>query len=721
MFLLRGIAGARREKKCAMECIKSGQNELSAVRYWGTMNRFRVWLVLGGAALLGCGGEDANAPRPPSLTEPTRMDEQLTPSGTATPSGGSTGSGDPTRSGEGAPITALAPSGDRIPGGDSTPTGELVPSCASPSAGDPAIIPLQLEVPTLAWDETSIVLVWHKPNDYAEVVDYRVYDNCQLLGSADSNNNQFSPAKAHIDGFYAADAAQFHVKASIHNFTVDGLEPDSSHSFTVRSVLRDGTESADSNLVVQRTLPQRVVVDVRAAPYGAVGNGTTLNTAALQAAIDACPADGKVLVTGGTFKTGALFLKSNMTFEIAEGATLLGSENSADYPLARGYELYDYITERRPPSLLNAIDQNSKSAGTFENIRIVGKGTIDGNGWLRTAAGSLRDEVGALLPQYRAGNGNSVPTDGVLAGDQVARAVAGGLAIDAAYSNRRSSLITLRGVRSAYYAGLTLLNPAFHGIMNLETENVVLNGVVIETYDVNNGDGVEFGNSTGALVFNTFFDTGDDCVNFAAGMGAESSAQPPQQNVWIFNNYFREGHGAVAAGSHTGAWIQHVLAEDNVMFHTDVGLRMKSNVQIGGGGRDFVFRDSAMKDASNQAFIFTLAYGANNNVYASAPTPAQFRDVVVSNISVDGATTSIRVDGFDPNTAAQNTEGYSAVFQENIVFQNVVLNAAGPTQIDHLRDSSFENVVFTNVVGGAAPWVVSNSPGVEFLGATTAP
>ena len=683
--------------------------------------------MLGGAALMGCGGERANASRPPSSSEPTRMGEQLAPSAAATPSGGlapsgtATPSGDPARSGDGTPISALAPSGDPTPGGAPAPAGDGVPSCALTSAGDPALVPQQLEVPTLAWDETSIVLAWHKPNDYSEVVDYRVYDHCQLLGSADSNNTQFSAAKAHIDGFYAADTAQFHVKATVHNFTADGLEPDSEHSFSVRSVLRDGTESGDSNLVVQRTLPQRVVVDVRAAPFGAVGDGTTLNTAAIQAAIDACPAAGKVLVAGGTFKTGALFLKSNMTLEIAEGATLLGSENSADYPLAQGYELYDYLPERRPPSLLNAIDQNGRVAGTFENIRIVGKGTIDGNGWLRTAAGTLQDEVGALLPQYRAGNGNSVPTDGVLAGDQVARAVAGGLALDAAYSNRRSSLITLRGVRNAYYAGLTLINPAFHGIMNLETENVALNGVAIETYDVNNGDGIEFGHSTGALVFNTFFDTGDDCINFAAGMGAESSAQPPQQNVWIFDNYFREGHGAVAAGSHTGAWIQHVLAEDNVMFHTDVGLRMKSNVQIGGGGRDFVFRDSAIKDASSQAFIFTLAYGANNNVYASAPTPAQFRDVVVSNISVDGAATSIRVDGFDPATAAQNAEGYSAVFHENIVFQNVALNAARPTQIDHLSNSSFENVVFSNVVGGAAPWVISNSPGVAFLGTTTGP
>jgi exo-poly-alpha-galacturonosidase len=592
-------------------------------------------------------------------------------------------------------------------------------------AADPALVPQRLEVPTLAFDEKSVVLVWHKPEKRSEVVDYHVYMDGRLLGSADANNTQFSPAKPYIDGFYAADAARFHVKASVHNFTVDGLSPDSEHRFSVRSVLRDGSESADSNTVVQRTAPRPVVLDISAAPYRAVADGATLNTAAIQAAIDACPPGGKVLVPAGKFKTGALFLKSNLTFELAEGATLLGSESAADYPLERGYRLYEYVSVQRPPSLLNAIGKHAigepRQSVSFENIRIVGKGTIDGNGWLRTPEGSIVDERGNSLPQYIAGNRTKVAAAGVLAKAQVDQAVAGGLALEVAYGNRRSSLITLRGVRIAYYAGFTVRNPAFHGIMNLETQNVVVNGVIHQTYDVNNADGIEFGNSSGSLVFNNFFDTGDDCVNFAAGMGAEAKSQPPMQDAWIFNNYFREGHGAVVAGSHTGAWIQGVLAEDNVMLHTDVGLRLKSTVQTGGGGRNIVFRDSAIQDASKNAFILTLSYGNNDNIFTPAPVPAQFRDVLVSNVSVDGAATSIRVDGFDPVTAAQNPENYAAVYHEQIRFQDVVLKAVPAASIDHLKDSSFENVVFSDVVGGAKPWVISNSPGVTFLGTTTAP
>ena len=591
------------------------------------------------------------------------------------------------------------------------------------AAVDLSRVPQNLQVPVLAADAQHALLVWNKPANYQDVRDYKVFMDGKLLGSALENLRKHSPAQPYVDRFYDSDTKGEHARVSPHHFTVTGLKPGSEHRFSVRAVLPGGKLSAPSEVFELVTPQPSVICDIAA--HGAVGDGVSLNTGVIQTTIDHCPAGGTVRVPRGVFKTGALFLKSDMTLELVEGATLLGSERAEDYPLERGYTLYEYSTTQRPPSLLNALDPKGKHAGTFSNIRIVGAGILDGGGWKRTAAASIKDETGRELPQYIFGTNRSVHNDGLLAAAQVAQAVKEGMPLGVAYSQRRSSLVTLRGVQNVFIDGVTLRNPAFHGVMVLESEDVTVNAVRLETFDTNNGDGLEFGNSRNIMVVGSFFDTGDDCVNFAAGTGADAAKQPPMKGAWIFNNYMRKGHGAVVLGSHTGAWIEDILAEDNVVNLTWTGLRAKTNNINGGGGRNIIYRDNAHRDLQREGFVLTTEYSDVNAFidYKPAAETGRFVNVLVQNNSLEYTA------DWKPTPVSQGTNGVPGIydfppvlvlgdskrqaFHENVVFDGLKLINTFPVKIDGLKNGAIQNVLFRRSKAEGMPWKVDNAPGFK--------
>lgn len=108
--------------------------------------------------------------------------------------------------------------------------------------------------------------------------------------------------------------------------------------------------------------------------YGARGDGSTLETAAIQRAIDACAvAGGTVLLPPGRYLSGTLFMRSDVTLHISKGAILLGSTTIRDFPPIR-------------PALRSYADNYSDKSLIYgenlERIAITGEGIIDGQGGL---------------------------------------------------------------------------------------------------------------------------------------------------------------------------------------------------------------------------------------------------------------------------------------------------------------------------------------------------
>lgn len=487
--------------------------------------------------------------------------------------------------------------------------------------------PQKLMVPPLAFDDASITVIWSKPSDYSNVDSYNVYLNRSLAGNT---KNLF--------------------------YNITELETNCPYSVSVKAVDAAGEESLPSNEIMQFTAPPMKVFDIT--EYGAVGDGNTLNTAAIQKAIDECTEGGKVLIPSGTFLSGALFLKSNMTLQI--DGTLLGSDNAADYPLESMRFPY-YLSGKNYKGLINAY---TEKYGSITNVKICGSGNVCGGTW---AGGNVVDTVLGANERTASGGNDSA----------------------------RGDMITIKGVNNFYIGGLTLTNPAMHTVFITYSKNITACGITVNTFDIHNADGINICTSDTAYVFDSVFDTGDDCINFNAGVGADGVKENyPDNNIRIFNCTAKRGHGGVVFGSFTGAWIQNVLVEDCVFDGTDIGLRFKTGRKQGGGARNVLCRDITIKNiAKNSAIFFDSTYSCD---YPSGGS-GQFRDITVKNITC----TNLKKYGIFVNGLADTPH-------TNISISNVSIDGgkAGGAYLKYCTNSKFDAVKIAN---STPAWVIDSN------------
>jgi len=510
-------------------------------------------------------------------------------------------------------------------------------SCGAKAAGASIAPPQNLMVPPLAVDDSTITLIWSKPSDYSNVVSYNVYQEGSLAGNTKN---------------------LFYISTNL-------VEPGLPYGYYVTAVDASGNESAPSNKIIQAALPEMKVFDVT--KYGAVGDGTTLNTAAIQKAIDECTPGGKVLIPSGTFLSGALFLKSNMTLQI--DGTLRGSDNPADYPKTSKRFPY-YESGNNYTGLINAYTENY---GSITNVRICGSGTVNGSS----------DTVGSLK-----GHANTI-----LGNNQVAASEKD--------DSDRADMLTIKGVDGLYIGGLTFVNPAMHTIFITYSKNITVSGINVDTYDIHNADGINLCTSDTAYVFNSTFDTGDDNINFNAGVGEDGVKENyPDKNIRIFNCVCKRGHGGVAFGSFTAAWIQDVVVEDCIFDGTDRGIRFKTGLKQGGGAKNVLCRDIEIKNIIKDAIFFDSTYGCS---YPSGGA-GQFKDITVKNVICTGA----RSYGIYIN-------GSPGAEHDNITLSNIAVDNAnkGGAYLKYCKNIKLDNVTLKNC---KTNWIIdpNSTSGLKF-------
>ncbi|HEX5125702.1 MAG TPA: fibronectin type III domain-containing protein [Rhodocyclaceae bacterium] len=575
-------------------------------------------------------------------------------------------------------------------------------------------MPQNLVVPPLAFEDTHITVAWDKPVNYSGVSGYHVYVNGVLKGTtskiswADGITNQ-----------------QLY-------YDVTGLTAGTSYTLTVRSYDSGGVESADSNAVVQATTATPATINVTSSPYNAVGNGSTLNTVAIQNAINACATGGKVLIPSGTFKTGALYLKSNCTYEI--DGTLLGSDSASDYEYGNdrfplyGTSGFGSVTyPQNYKSLINTCghysDWSARSGYTtdnlctgMQNIRITGSGTVQGSSGSSSDSANSGYYITTLAHNERAAQGGDSST-----GDPA-----------------RSDLVSLTGVNGLYIANLHFTLPAEHTLFVARSSNITVANVNVLSFTggsngLHNGDGIDLSTSyasslsssgpsgllpTNAYIFGSVWNTGDDCINLNAGTGAPGvAAGTPVNNLHIFNNNTLNGHGGVVFGSFTAAGFKNVAITENTFDGTQIGLRFKTGSNRGGGiatlgSGDFgvMALDNKVNAIIDDAISFDGSY-PDSSGFASGGN-GYFHDIVITNL-----TGSVGSSAYVIETAANS--GYE---DTKLKFTNVNITGGKGISIKGVNGSATDTL-FTNVSTSSSTFTYASGllTSSNFVGCSPSP
>jgi len=378
---------------------------------------------------------------------------------------------------------------------------------------------------------------------------------------------------------------------------VNGLKPDTQYELQIK------TAEDASEIVTVRTDYEFVTLNVRR--FNAVGDGVHDDTAAIQAAIMACPKQGRVYIPEGIYKVTSLFLKSDICIDIDEKAVLSGTTERTAIPVF--------------PGMIQSYDEKSEyNLGTWEgnpldcftsmitginvsNVVITGGGTLDGNASEENWWEDDRAKIIAFRPR----------------------------------------MIFLNNCTNVTVHGLTIQNSPAWNLHPYFSKNIRFLGLtILNPWDSPNTDGMDPESVDGLEVVGVRFSLGDDCIAVKSGkyyMGHKYKT--PSQNLEIRQCYMQNGHGAVSLGSEMAGGVRNLHASKCIFDNTDRGLRIKTRR---GRGKDatiegICFEDIEM-DNVRTPFVVNSFYNCcdpdahSDYVKCKSPLPVDERTPAVNHL-----------------------------------------------------------------------------------------
>ena len=372
---------------------------------------------------------------------------------------------------------------------------------------------------------------------------------------------------------------------------------------------------------------------------GAKADGKTLNTMLINHTVDRLSqaGGGTLFFPAGTYLTGAIRLKSNITLELEAGATLLFSDNFDDY-LPFMEVRYEGVMMKSFSPLISAMDA--------ENITIKGEGTLDGQGkawwteffriYVDLEKNGMR-ELNKYQPLWEREND-----------------------VEALYAETnedwhgtlkrrffRPPFIQPVRCRRVRIEGVKIINSPFWTVNPEFCDNVVVTGVTIHNVPSPNTDGINPESCRNVHISDCHISVGDDCITLKSGRDAQARRLGvPCENITITNCTMLSGHGGVVIGSEMSGSVRKVTISNCVFDGTDRGIRIKSTRGRGGVVEDIRVSNIIMSNIKREAVVLNLKYSEMPVEPMSERTPL-FRDISISGLTAVGVKTPVKIVGLE--------------------------------------------------------------------------